>query len=279
MSRATAAVRTATCAASACTWLVAVANSARTPASSARVPARSARRGAFADQLAALLGQLGQAGAQVVALAGGVGQPDDLGVAVGGDRRHRGPGVVALAEDRRVLLAYPLKLFGQPIPGGLGLLAQGDLGGGRSARLVAVPRRGGEPVAQGRGLGAGGLGLLPFLVAFGVGRCRLRRGLRPHGGDLPFHPGRAELGVQRVGQRRGGQLQPLDQLPGAGHLAAQAGGVALAHPAVAGGPAAGPVVVAAVPEGPAGAVALRYRPSTVDAGADLGGGGAHGGQA
>jgi hypothetical protein len=111
--------------------------------------------------------------------------------------------------------------------------------------------------------GVPSLRLAPGLVALGVSGGQLRGGLGPDRSHRPVDPRGGELAVQRVGQRLHRLLQAVGQLKGLRHLAGQSGRVALAHPGVAGRPQAFVVVVAAVPEWPAGRGALRDRPSTV----------------
>src|SRR5205807_1077242 len=106
------------------------------------------------------------------------------------------------------------------------------------------------------GPGLGLFGVAAGVVAFGLGGGQVAGGLGADLRDLPFHAGGAQLGVQRLGQRLGDRLQPVDQLPRPGQLPGQARRGAAPHPDVAGGALALAVVVPAVPERPPRPVAL-----------------------
>ena len=187
-----------------------------------------------------------------------------VAVALGlGTQRLGGAGVVArLVADG---LGVPRPFVGG---GGLPLRLLGALAGvvGLGAGVAGL-------LAGARGVGRRRLGVVAGLVAFGLRRRDLGGGLRADLGELPLHTHRGQLGVQRLGQRLDDLVEPVDRLPGAGHLPGQTGGVAVPHPAVAGGPLAGAVVVAAVAKRSARADTLRDRPSTVGAGAGFGGAG------
>ncbi|WP_216592334.1 hypothetical protein [Verrucosispora sioxanthis] len=172
---------------------------------------------------------------------------------------HLGPQPVDLGEGRRGAVGGPLRV--------------GTGGVAFSGQVTAAPAFGGQVGPYRAHLGAGGvpvrLGLR--LVAFGLRRRDLAGGLRTQLGQLPLHPGRRQLGVQRLGQGGHDLVEPVHRLPGPGHLPGQARGVAVPHPAVTGGPLAGTVVVPAVPERAARAGPLRHIAPTVGAGAGVGG--------
>ena len=117
--------------------------------------------------------------------------------------------------------------------------------------------------------GFGLIGIATGFIAVGVGGGHLFGGLGAYVGELTFDAGGGHLRVERLGQRAHQLVEPVDGLPGAGHLTGQARGGTVPHPHIAGSTLAFAVIVAAVAERTPRRGALRNRPAAVRAGPGL----------
>ena len=127
-------------------------------------------------------------------------------------------------------------------------------------QLVAYRAELGEPL----------LGLQPrgLTLAVGLGQCGGRLG--PRLGQPALDARHAESPGQGDRQQLGDVLEPLDHVPGAGHLAGEPGRVLVAAAPLGGGVRAGSAVVRAVADDRRGVAGLRDRPAAVGTGAGAG---------